>query len=143
MTRAHKCVDETDVTNITVKERGRRVNFENPKRARFRKVQVDQCLITEGERADWIISAIGVASIIIELKGCDVEHACAQLFTTLKHDLSQEWLEKTKVLLIICARYPQYDTRIARYMESAKKLGCRLKIYTNERSVTVEELLNG
>lgn len=140
MTFVHPCVEQVRHSNVTVEERGRRANFLNPSNARFLRAKVDNCLIKQGVRADWIVTKVGVGSVIVELKGSDVAHACDQLLVTLVHQATQEWLEERRTLLTICSRRPSNDTRAQRAEERARKLGLRLRIYCNQRDIVIEDL---
>lgn len=140
---ADHCVEEVNDSNVTVKERGRRANFQNPSRARFRKVKVDKCLVSEGEKkADWIITKIGVGSIVIELKGKNLEKACQQLKATIENPKCKPWIEDKKSFLIVCSRYPSIDTTVQRLRSSCRKQGMRLKVVCDQGDFIFEDALN-
>jgi hypothetical protein len=143
MTKLSACVQEVSHSNVTVGDRGSkyRANFPNPSNVKFRKAHVDGCIVTDGARADWIVSKVGVGSVIVELKGKDVAHACEQLFSTLSHADCQEWLEAKKALLVVCSRVPSFDTSIAKAQVRARKAGVRLKASCGGGNFSVEELL--
>ena len=64
-----------------------RLKLGNPSRRSVEKIQVDDCLITNGLRCDWLVrtdDAISKQDIFIELKGADVEHAVRQLETSVR-----------------------------------------------------------
>lgn len=143
MKKLHACVEQVKHSNVTVGDKGSKykANFPNPGKSAFQKVHVDGCLVTEGARADWIVTKVGVGSVIVELKGKDVAHACEQLFSTLRHADCQEWLEAKRALLIVCSRVPSFDTAIAKAQVKARKAGVRLKASCGGGDFLVENLL--
>lgn len=143
MTKLSACVQEVSHSNVTVGDKGSRykANFPNSSKNKFYKVHVDGCIVTEGARADWIVTKVGVGSVIVELKGKDVAHACEQLFATLDHASCQDWLEAKKALLIVCSRVPSFDTSIAKAQVRARKAGVRLKASCGGGNFSVEDLL--
>ena len=137
----HECVEEIDIPLIVVVERGRKAVFSNVSRAIHRRVKVDGCLINEGSRADWIITKLGVGSVIVELKGKDLDNACRQLMVTSCHGLCEPWMETRRALLIVCSRYPSFDTAIAKAKVAARKRGMRLTVVCSQSKSSVEELV--
>jgi hypothetical protein len=126
--KAQGCVENTRSSKITVSEKGKSVTFLNPDRKLFKKIRVDNCVVNLGPRADWIISKTNDVSVIIELKGRNVDHALEQIFATFAHKDCSEWLGLRVKLLIICAKYPSFDTKIAKAQDKARRLGTTLKI---------------
>ncbi|MGK9167919.1 hypothetical protein KXR53_16550 [Inquilinus limosus] len=135
------CVEEIRHKKISIEERGRKVDFTNAKEDLFRRIQVDNCLIKEGHRADWIVTKVNVGSVIVELKGKDVRHACKQLFATLESENCKEWLENKIAMLIICSRAPAFDSFVIDSKTRARKLGIRLTVKTNRAEYDIEELM--
>lgn len=101
-------------SKIKVEENGRKAVFNNIERQDFTVSEVDGCLITDGPRADYLVSKNGSTSVLVELKGRNVEHACDQLFASLEHDNVQNLLEGKLGLLIICRKFPRFDTYVAK-----------------------------
>lgn len=104
------------------------MTFLNPAGEEYCLLRVDGCAITDGPRSDFIISRVGSVSVIIELKGRDVGHAVDQLFFTVSNNNVAEYLEKRRKLLIVCAKYPSFDTKVAKAQVRAKKLGMTLRV---------------
>jgi len=78
------CTDELDVSKITVKRDGRRATFDNSDRATIKCVDLDRWIPSNTTiKADYIVSKPGVADVIIELKGKDIDHAVEQIVVTL------------------------------------------------------------
>lgn len=135
------CIEKIRHKNITVKENGKRVNFINDDEHEFLKIKVDDCLVKSGIRSDWIVTKIDVGSVIIELKGKDIQHACEQLKATETHPSCTPFIESKRAMLVICSKYPSYDSSIAKSEEAARKKGIRLKISCRNRDYKIEEIL--
>jgi hypothetical protein len=136
----HKCVEIVNDSKIKVAEKGKSVIFLNPQRVEFKRIKVDNCLVKTGSRADWIISKTGGVSVIVELKGRDVGHAIEQLFATLTHIDCTDWLNYPTKLLVICAKYPSFDTKVARAQVRARKLGTTLKIVCRSLECSIDQI---
>lgn len=137
----HECVDEITHKKIVVAENGRKANVLNPQEKVFRRIQVDGCLVNQETIADWIVSEVGVASVIVELKGSDVKKACRQLMATLKHQDCIPWLEEKIGFLVVCSRVPSFDTSIARAKLEARKQGVLLTIKCNKHECGMSDLV--
>lgn len=136
------CVTDNSDSNITLKENGRRLNIINEGNISYLVVKVDGCLITDGIRADWIITKIGTGSIILELKGRNIDQALKQLFATLAHDNCRDWIESKRSLIIVCSRVPSFDTTIAKAQVVARRAGVKLKAICVSASLTFDELVS-
>jgi hypothetical protein len=138
--KSHQCVEKLSCQHVVVAEKGRKASFQNENGDIFFRVRVDGCLITEGKRADWIVTKNGVGSVIVELKGADLHHACDQILTTIAHHACQEWIEPLRACLIVCSRCPKFDTTLARKQEQLRKAGLKLKIACNSIDIALETL---
>jgi hypothetical protein len=76
-----KCVEERSESNIKCADGSRFAVFSNKEQREFRKIRIDDCVVKEGLRADWVLER-GDEAVILELKGKDVEHAAKQVFAT-------------------------------------------------------------
>lgn len=129
------CIEETFGSIVSVSDRNQNVvaRFRNPKKLRYRKVKVDGCIVTVGRRADWIVSEVGVASVIVEIKGKDIVSACEQLMASLNDSNCIALLESRVGLLIMCTRVPSGDTKAQKLIAEIRSKGLKLKIYTGSR----------
>jgi len=139
----NECIEEIDHSNVLVQENGRKVNFQNPDRKQYRRIKVDGCLVSQETIADWIVTEIGEASVIVELKGADVKKACAQLFATVVHRDCTAWLEKKIGLLLVCSRVPSFDTSIARAKIEARKKGLALTVKCSKHDCAIADVTGG
>lgn len=58
--------------------------FSNPNRRKVKKILVDNCLITEGKRCDFLLIDHNEVEHFVELKGTQVQYACTQIIETIK-----------------------------------------------------------
>jgi hypothetical protein len=80
------CASQSSHKIITAEENGRKLTIKNPTARLIRKVKVDGCLEDiAGKRCDYLFEIDDPAALVIylELKGCDIEKAYAQLVATL------------------------------------------------------------
>jgi hypothetical protein len=124
MTPPPKCIEDITHSKVKVEENSRKATFKNPNATKYQRVKIDGCVITEGPRCDYIVREIGSTTVFVELKGRDVEHACHQLLSTHEHEAVKSLIEKNVGFLVICKKYPRFDTYVARAKQAcAKKLG--------------------
>lgn len=89
----------------------------NPMQRRVEKVQVDDCVITEGPRCDWLIltnDEVLKEEIYVELKGTDVYRGVEQLEVTI-NTLSSDRARQRKRCFIVFSRNPMTLTDSQRY----------------------------
>lgn len=139
----NKCTKIVNHSKIVFKESGRKAVFSNERQLDHAITQVDGCLIENGMRCDVIISQKECGSVLVELKGKDVEHACLQLKATVDHKLVRPLLEKQIGFLVICSRFPRIDAYVMREKQRfAKHYRAGLHVFCNQREVTVEKLVS-
>ena len=110
--------------------------LENPQKLEIRVIQVDDCVIKQGMRCDYLVIAPSkdkpsdVQEIYIELKGSDVRHAVEQIATTIqKLDLSMS----AAICFIASTRCPINSTQIQNLKKKfRKKYNAKLTITNGE-----------
>lgn len=65
-------------------ERKSKMCFSNPNRRKVKKILVDNCLVTEGKRCDFLLIDHNEVEHFVELKGKQVQYACTQIIETIK-----------------------------------------------------------
>lgn len=126
------CVKVTSVSKIKVEENKRCVIINNPNNEKFTVTEIDGCLILNSIACDWLISNKSIGDVLIELKGCDVDHAVEQIMSTAEYIDSNKISAGKKAGLIICSKYPRIDTKVQRYKAAfAKKYRAPLHIVNN------------
>ncbi|WP_289150366.1 hypothetical protein [uncultured Salipiger sp.] len=131
------CITAVNHSNVKVEEKKRKAIFLNKAKAEYKIGRIDGCLINDGTRADYFVSGDGT-TVLVELKGCDIKHACDQLFAAADHEIVKPHLESRIGFLIICSRYPAQNTSVQRAMALAKKkYKAKFFVFTNKREVTM------
>lgn len=105
-----RCTEVVSHSSVKVEENKSRVVFKNPDRTEFAISKIDGCLVTNGVRADYLVTKGVTASVLVELKGTDVAHACDQLLSSVEHPNVKPLLEREIGFLVVCTRYPRLDT---------------------------------
>lgn len=127
-------------SKVKVEENGRKVIFDNPARSEFQRGRIDECLVTSGIRADYFVNGEG-KSILIELKGCDLKHACEQLFAAVEHKNVKPHLSGKIGFIIMCSRFPRADTSVQLAQQKArKKYGAKFNVFSKSRVIKMSEM---
>jgi hypothetical protein len=106
------CIIVLSHSKVKVGENGRSVIFLNPSNSEITVGQVDDCLITDGIRSDNLIHD-DTHIVFVEFKGCDLNHACKQLFATATHASMGKFIRGKQIgFLIVCSRYPRNNTSV-------------------------------
>lgn len=125
-------------SKVKVEENKMKVVFLNPDCSEFKKGRIDGCLVQEGIRADYFVSGCG-RTVLVELKGCNVDHACKQLFAAAEHQNVKPHLTGKLGFLIICSKFPSNTTSVQIAQDKAKKkYGSKLLVLTRERTLSME-----
>ena len=108
-----RCEQSLDGKTITAAEKGKKIILENPGGKTVTKIQVDGCLVAGSRpRCDWVFE-VGVPAslaIYVELKGKDIERACAQLAATLLY-LKSNHQQVERRCQIVASRVPKAGTK--------------------------------
>jgi hypothetical protein len=98
-----------------VSEKGKKAVLLNKNRQRYVRTRFDGCVVKNETAADWILSKPKVGDLIVELKGCDVDHAAWQVTCTARY-LRDNTLQSGPKIggIIISSRYPSEDTKFQR-----------------------------
>lgn len=106
-----KCETTTEQGIIVLKENRSRLVINNSRKEKIRRVVVDGCVITEGQRCDFLIIDSNNVEYFIELKGCDVEHAIKQLETTI-NKLGAKIKSVKRQSIVVSSRCPLLTPKI-------------------------------
>jgi len=136
------CTEVTTDKLIFVEEHKRKVVFRNPCGRVYRKTIVDGCLIQDGIRADYLVSEAKSASVIVELNGSCVEHACEQLFVTAEHPSIKPLLEVKIGFIVMCSKYPRFDTFVRKAKDRCrKKYKCGFHVVCTRREFDIDRVV--
>ena len=135
------CIKTSSDSLLKIEEYGRKVVFDNQAKASHMVGKIDGCLVREGIRADYFVSNDDVA-VIVELKGCNIDHAVEQLFAAVCHDAVTPYIRgKATSLLIVCSRFPKNNTSVQRAQARAiRKNIRRLRVVCNQRKLNLASL---
>lgn len=112
---SHDFCEVTTVSRIKVSEKGQQAVILNLENETYHKIKIDGGLVKNVKAADWAIKKISENScetLIIELKGTDVEHAISQISESIKHIKAYDNKCKKFGALIVCNRFPKFDSKV-------------------------------
>jgi hypothetical protein len=128
---------------IKVAENGKQAVFLNPDRNTYFVIQVDGVLIQNAVACDYVVSKEKLGDLVIELKGCDVNHAVDQIQSTAKYWEEKKLREGKIAALIVCSKYPRFDTKIAKFATAfAKQYKGPLHVVTKNQEYQIERVLD-
>jgi hypothetical protein len=135
------CTIENRNSTVKVEENASKALFTNVANETFLITRIDGCLVKNGVRADYLVRKTNVASVIVELKGSNVSHACDQIFASMCNNDVKQRLEKQIGFLIVCTRIPKFDTSIAKAKQlAARKYKCGLHVLTYAKPIDILEV---
>lgn len=135
------CFEPTRDSKIKVEENGKKVIISNDTKEKYTKLKIDGCLLKQKTASDWAISKEEFGDLVIELKGCDVDHAVDQIKASIVFLETNNLRNGKLACLIVCSRYPRVDTKIQRaQMEIASKYKAPLHVSTQNREYTFPSL---
>lgn len=106
-----ECTERHSKKRFVVEENRSRVVFENANRHDVDQIEVDDCVIVDGLRCDWLINVDTTQqSIFVELKGSNVPHAVEQL--THAHDQLREIRKPNVTWIVSSQRCPLTSTEV-------------------------------
>lgn len=138
---ADNCTTSKNHSKIKVEENKRQAVFINKERIEYKVSRVDGCLIPRGETAaDYLVVKPESTSVLVELKGKDVQHACDQLFSSVENSAVKPFLERKIGFLVVCSRYPRFDTFVAKAKQiAAKKYRAGFHVIAENREYDIEK----
>jgi hypothetical protein len=136
------CRVAVSVSRIKVEEKGKQAVFLNPGNEEHTKTKVDGCLIRGSTACDWVVSRPDCGDILVELKGCDVDRALEQVRATIKYWKSAGYAQPRIAALVVCSRYPRFDTKLQRAkVEFKRKFNAPIHLFARNIECCVHDLL--
>lgn len=138
-----ECVKSVKHKKVKIDEKGRSATFVNETKKLFLVVEVDGCLVTGNRipRCDYLVSLPDVASVFVELKGRNVEHATEQLFASIDNPDVKKFATGKLAFLVMCKRYPRFDTFVRRAKHAAMRdFRAKLHVICDQRELEIESL---
>lgn len=138
------CRVKSNVSRITLAERGRKTTFVNPSKDEYIKTRYDGCVVTNELAADYVVSKSGIGCVIVELKGRNVEHAVKQIEATASFWMRERLCCGQLAALIIAKHYPRSSPSVLKAKGIFyKKYKAHLHIVTkNEDEFKFERVLS-
>ncbi len=138
--KAH-CTRTVSHSTVKVEENKRKALFNNPSGKSYCVTKVDDCLVTEGPRADYLVVEGSAHSVLVELKGKNVAHACEQLFASARHEDVAPLLTASLGFLVVCSRFPRVDTAVLKAKtKAAKEYGAGFHVVCDKGSFDIERI---
>jgi hypothetical protein len=140
----HPYVEELTARLISVHENRRSAHFQNPDHVLIRRILIDGGLITQGVRADYVVSNPQVVDVIIELKGSDTARGIEQIRATYPVWAKHELAGKVIGALIVRGQgvRPKHQANIQRWIAQMEaRHGMVLRIETRNREYRFDEFL--
>lgn len=122
-----KCTEVVRVSKVKIAEKGKQAVFLNPKKEEFSRTRVDGCVITNKTACDWWIAHEGSGSVLIELKGCDVDHAIEQIEATFDYLSKNNLLHEKNAAMIICVKPPRHPSFTSKLQKAKSRLSAKYK----------------
>jgi hypothetical protein len=108
------CERETTQSILVLREHKSRLIVKNSRNEKIKQVRIDGCVVTEGQRCDFLIIGVDNSEYFVELKGCDVDHAIKQLETTIKL-LGSKAKSVKRHSIIVSTRCPLSSPKIQKW----------------------------
>lgn len=136
------CTETISSSKIKVAENAASAVFSNKERLKYTRTQVDGCLIKNQQAADWVISKPTKGSVVVELKGVNIDHATKQVTTTTDYWIQSGRGERVAGL-IIGRRYPKFDSTVQKAKDAySQRFKSPLHIVCREREFNFEEIFS-
>jgi hypothetical protein len=136
------CTKMVNHSKIKVEENKRKAIFNNPLNELYEVSIVDGCLVKEGIRCDSLVTKKDCLSVLIELKGTNVQHACNQLFAAVSHPNVNPLIDKKVGFLVICSKYPKFDTFVRKAKDrAAKQFRSGFHVVCNQGTFDIENVV--
>lgn len=127
--RFKRCVTIKDDSRIVIKDKGSKNNSNlvicNPNKKQISVVRIDDCVIRNGERCDYLVlnceKDILLEEIFVELKGSDVKKAICQLEKTIVQVSSQKETIKKRCFIIVKSHCPKTSGELQVFQQRFKK----------------------
>jgi hypothetical protein len=105
---------------IPLEEKCSKITFKNESRKNIRVIRIDDCVIKEGLRCDYLVIPENGIEHYVELKGSDVSHAVKQLKCTIT-EVSEDARHGKKCCFIVSSRCPKTSAEIQNIQSKLKK----------------------
>ena len=122
------CSESINHSRIKCEEKQSKLILINDRQLSVTKIKVDGCIYPNGTsdlRCDYAINYNNDFTLFIELKGCNLKHACNQIIETLR--ANKFTINNRKFAAIVTSRMPKDDSTIKKLKIQLKNLNVTLK----------------
>lgn len=127
-----KCERMVNWSCIVLKQKQSKITFINESQNDVRVIEIDDCVITNGLRCDYLVISNLEIEHFVELKGSDVNHAVKQLARTILQ-VSINPNKGVKYCFIISSRCPLLTAKIQNLKLMFKKKYNSILIIKNNK----------
>jgi hypothetical protein len=122
-----ECTEVVRVSKVKIAENGKQAVFLNPKKEQFSKTRVDGCLIINKTACDWWVAHDAAGSVLVELKGCDVNHAIEQIEATFDYLSKNNLLHEKNAAMVVCSRPSRHPSFTSKLQKAKSRLSTKYK----------------
>lgn len=138
-----ECTAVVTVTQVKVEEKNRKAVFLNQEHIAHTKIRMDGCVVRNATAADWVVTKEGVGTVIVELKGKDVEHGARQVTATAQYLKDQNYAMPKVAALIVASSYPKASPTIQKSQSKFfRQFKGPLHVVTRNETFTFERVLS-
>lgn len=132
-----KCNELTTQKIISKDENKRKFIIKNNSNKKVNVVKVDNCLIVDGNKCDWLFEIDDKKVFYVELKGKDISKALLQLSSTIEFckNYHQNFIKK---VFVVSSRVPSSGTDIQKSKQNFIK---KYKLIPNIKNHKIEEVV--
>ena len=140
------CCEKTKASKIKVSENGKHATFINKEKALYHRIKVDGCMFNNETACDWLVTRHPTESVVIELKGVNVDHALNQIEVSFEKLQAAGKLTGKLGALIVCSktsRHPSFTSKLQKMKEKlAKSYQAPLHIVTSNREYEISRVVS-
>lgn len=140
------CTEVVKVSKVKIAENGKQAVFLNPKKEKFSRTRVDGCVIVNRTACDWWVMHETSGSVLIELKGSDVEHAIEQIEATFEYLFKNGLLPKNNAAMIVCSKPSRHPSFTSKLQKAKSRLSAKYKaplhIVTGSHEFDIQRVLS-
>lgn len=141
-----KCTEVVKVSKVKIAENGKQAVFLNPNKEEFSRTRVDGCVIVNRTACDWWVVHDTSGSVLVELKGSDVEHAIEQIEATFEYLSKNDLLLEKNAAMIVCSKPSRHPSFTSKLQKAKSRLSAKFKaplhIVTGSHEFDIKRVLS-
>lgn len=137
-----ECLNEDNSKIITIKDSGEKFYLENSKRRKIVTYILDKCIIKDAQSADFFVKIDKGMNFLVELKGKDLEHAIAQIESSIPTAKSIIEYKGDITGIVKCRQVPKAGRTVLKQREKIlKNYGVKIMISSSRRRLDIEKAI--